>query len=102
MSRTSDRQLVVHLAYLAEACVIRQWLEVSGVSHLHAHFATNPAETAMLVNALGGPPYSFTAHGSDIMDRPAQIGLSETVRAGSLRGSRVFLRTRPTFQVDRI
>ena len=71
--------MVVHLAYLAEACVILQWLEASEVSHLHAHFATNPAETAMLVHVLGGPPYSFTAHGSDIMDRPAQIGLHETV-----------------------
>jgi colanic acid/amylovoran biosynthesis glycosyltransferase len=79
MSRSSDRPTIVHLAYLAEACLICQWLQASGVSHLHAHFATNPAQTAMLVHALGGPPYSFTAHGSDIADRPAQIGLSETV-----------------------
>lgn len=79
MSRPSDRPWAVHLAYLAEACVICQWLEASNVSHLHAHFATNPAEIAMLAHALGGPPYSFTAHGSDIMDRPAQVGLSETV-----------------------
>ena len=33
----------------------------------------------MLVNALGGPPYSFTAHGSDIMDRPAQMALAHKV-----------------------
>ena len=79
MSRRSDRPFAVHLAYLAEACMIQQWLADSGASHLHAHFATNPAEIAMLVRSLGGPPYSFTAHGSDIMDRPAQIGLSETV-----------------------
>lgn len=79
MARQSDRPLVVHLAYLAEACVIREWLQDSHASHLHAHFATNPAEIAMLVHALGGPPFSFTAHGSDIMDRPAQVGLNETV-----------------------
>lgn len=79
MARGSDRPLLVHFAYLAEACVIRTWLRAAGVSHLHAHFATNPAEVAMLVNALGGPPYSFTAHGSDIMDRPAQIGLDLTL-----------------------
>lgn len=79
MARDSDKSFPVHLAYLAEACVIKHWLAEAGVTHLHAHFATNPAEVAMLVRALGGPPYSFTAHGSDIMDRPAQVGLARTV-----------------------
>ncbi len=79
MSRRSDRPLPVHFVYLAEACLIEQWLADSRSEHLHAHFATNPAEIAMLTRALGGPPYSFTAHGSDIMDRPAQMGLDETV-----------------------
>jgi colanic acid/amylovoran biosynthesis glycosyltransferase len=80
MARQSDRPLVAHLAYLAEACVIRRWTAETGSDHLHAHFATNPAEVAMLARALGGPPYSFTAHGSDIMNRPAQVGLDVTVR----------------------
>ncbi|RQP26344.1 glycosyltransferase [Piscinibacter terrae] len=79
MSRGAEKSWPVHLAYLAEACVIRQWLAHSGATHLHAHFATNPAEVAMLVRAIGGPAYSFTAHGSDIMDRPAQVGLQQTV-----------------------
>ena len=79
MSRDSERPLLVHLAYLVEACVIREWLARETVTHLHAHFAHNPAEVAMLTSALGGPPYSFTAHGSDIMNRPAQIGLPDTV-----------------------
>jgi colanic acid/amylovoran biosynthesis glycosyltransferase len=79
MARQSERPWPVHLAYLAEACVIRRWLAAAGVVHLHAHFATNPAEIAMLTHELGGPPYSFTAHGSDIMDRPAQMGLPMTV-----------------------
>ena len=79
MSSGSDRPLVAHLAYLAEACLLRQWLADAGVAHLHAHFATNPAEVALLVHALGGPPYSFTAHGSDIMDRPAQMALGPKV-----------------------
>jgi colanic acid/amylovoran biosynthesis glycosyltransferase len=79
MARGSDKRGVVHLAYLAEACVIRRWLAQTGATHLHAHFATNPAEVAMLVRALGGPAYSFTAHGSDIMDRPAQVGLAHTI-----------------------
>lgn len=80
MSRSSERPFPVHLAYLGEAAVILRWLKASGASHLHAHFATNPAEIAMLTHVLGGPAYSFTAHGSDIMDRPAQVGLQETVQ----------------------
>lgn len=79
MARQSDRSLLAHLAYFAEACVIHRWTAEAQVEHLHAHFATNPAEVAMLVRALGGPTYSFTAHGSDIMDRPAQMGLPLTV-----------------------
>ena len=80
MSRSSERPFPVHLAYLGEAALIAWWLRASGASHLHAHFATNPAEIAMLTHVLGGPAYSFTAHGSDIMDRPAQVGLQETVQ----------------------
>lgn len=79
MSRSSDTNIVIHLAYLAEACVLHQWLVDAGANHLHAHFATNPAEIALLVRALGGLPFSFTAHGSDIMDRPAQMNLESKV-----------------------
>lgn len=79
MARTSERSFPVHLAYLAEACVIAEWMAEDGAQHLHAHFATNPAEIAMLAQAVGAPAYSFTAHGSDIMDRPAQVGLPHTV-----------------------
>ncbi len=75
MARGSDRAWPRHLAYVAEACQIKRWVDDRGVQHLHAHFATNSAEIAMLVHRLGGPPYSFTAHGSDINDRPAQMGL---------------------------
>lgn len=79
LARGSDKSIPVHLAYLAEACVLRQWLADTGAIHLHAHFATNAAEVALLVHALGGPRFSFTAHGSDIMDRPAQMALEHKV-----------------------
>lgn len=65
MSRGSERSLPYHLAYLAEACRMLPWIEGFGAKHLHAHFGTNSAETAMLVNALGGPPYSYTLHGQN-------------------------------------
>lgn len=83
MSSQSDRPWPIHLIYLAEACVVREWMQASRVAHLHAHFATNSAEVAMLAHTLGGVPYSFTAHGSDIMDRPAQMGLPLTVGAAA-------------------
>jgi colanic acid/amylovoran biosynthesis glycosyltransferase len=79
LSLDSDKSFARHLAYLAEACLLRQWLADEGVTHLHAHFATNPAEVALLVRTLGGPRYSFTAHGSDIADRPAQMALEYKV-----------------------
>lgn len=65
MSRNSERALPYHLVYLAEACRILPWLKTFGAAHIHAHFGTNSAEIAMLVNALGGPSYSFTVHGQD-------------------------------------
>ena len=63
MSRGAERPLPYHLAYLAEACLIMPWLESFGATHVHAHFGSNSAEVALLVHALGGPPYSFTFHG---------------------------------------
>ena len=80
MGRRADRPLPYHLVYLAQACRILPWLRESGATHLHAHFGTNPAEVAMLVNALGGPPYSFTVHGPEEFDRPAFLGLGEKLR----------------------
>lgn len=62
MGRQSERPWFYHLAYLAEACLLLRWLNAAGAAHLHAHFVTNPAEVAMLVRELGGPPYSFTCH----------------------------------------
>jgi glycosyltransferase involved in cell wall biosynthesis len=58
------------------------WLKAEKVQHLHAHFCTNSAEVAMQCRQLGGPPYSFTAHGSDLMDKPTLMGLDlKTTRA---------------------
>lgn len=54
-----------HLAYLAEACALVRLCEERGVSHIHAHFGTNPPAVARLCRRLGGPTYSFTIHGPD-------------------------------------
>src|SRR5215213_6436206 len=45
--RRSDRGVLRHLVYLAEACLLRKWLNEAGVTHVHVHFATNPAAVAL-------------------------------------------------------
>lgn len=80
LARGGDRTLLHHLAALAEATQLVDWLQASGAQHLHAHFGTNSAEVAMLARALGGPPYSFTAHGSEEWDMPQQLKLREKIR----------------------
>lgn len=79
MSRGSDRRLVYHLAYLAEACCMLAHLRTQPVQHLHAHFGTNAAEVAMLAHILGGPPYSFTVHGPEEFDHPAGLHLKDKI-----------------------
>ncbi len=76
----SERGLLRHAAYLAEACVLAGWLRQSGAEHVHAHFGTNSATVALLCRAVGGPSYSFTVHGPEEFDKPEFLGLGEKVR----------------------
>jgi glycosyltransferase involved in cell wall biosynthesis len=80
MARGSDRPLPYHAIYLAEACVVAQWLRAAGVRHVHAHFGTNSAEVAMLAAPLADATWCFTVHGPDEFDRPQAIGLAEKIR----------------------
>jgi glycosyltransferase involved in cell wall biosynthesis len=66
-----------HLAYLAEASLLRKWLADAGATHLHVHFATNPAAVALFCRLVGGPPYSITIHGPEEWDRPEALSLKE-------------------------
>ena len=75
----SDRGVLLHLAYLAEACVLVRWLSEGGVAHVHAHFGTNSTTVAMLCHAIGGPPYSFTVHGPEEFDKVKDLSLVEKV-----------------------
>ncbi|HEY0267324.1 MAG TPA: glycosyltransferase family 4 protein, partial [Rhizomicrobium sp.] len=80
MMRGSDRPFAWHLIYLAEACWIAPRLTAQRITHIHAHFGTNPAEVAMLVAALTGIGYSFTVHGPEEFDRARVIHLDEKIR----------------------
>jgi glycosyltransferase involved in cell wall biosynthesis len=80
ITRGSDQNVLMHLAYFAEGCVLLRWLDRACSQHLHAHFATNPAEVAMFCRGLGGPPYSFTVHGPEDLERAAGLGYAEKIR----------------------
>ena len=79
VGRRSDRGLLRHAVYLAEACKLASWIERSGCEHVHAHFGTNSATVAMLCHELGGPPFSFTVHGPEEFDKPDLIALREKI-----------------------
>lgn len=79
----ADRPWPVHLVYLAEACQLLLWAREQGAVHLHAHFGSNPAEVALLLRRLGGPPYSFTVHGPEEFDKPQFLKLSDKLRDAS-------------------
>ncbi|NRB36660.1 MAG: glycosyltransferase, partial [Rhodobacteraceae bacterium] len=55
--------IVRHIAYLLEAISLRRMAKVDGINHIHTHFSTNATAVALLCERLGGPGYSFTAHG---------------------------------------
>lgn len=76
----ADRAWPYHLVYLAEACLVLQWLQASEAKHVHAHFGTNSTEVVMLTNQLGGPAYSFTVHGPEEFDKPQFLHMGEKVR----------------------
>jgi glycosyltransferase involved in cell wall biosynthesis len=75
----SERGVLRHLAYLAEACVLLGWFSSLGIAHVHAHFGTNSTTVAMLCRVLGGPPYSFTVHGPEEFDKAKAIALEEKI-----------------------
>ena len=59
---------------LSEAIYLHRRCRELGLDHLHVHFATESAVTALLLKRLGGPTYSLTSHAKDIyrdaVDRP--------------------------------
>lgn len=72
-----------HAAYWLEAAWLTRRLNQLGVEHVHAHFGTNPAAVALLVQAFGGPPFSFTVHGPDEFDAPVTLSLARKIEAAS-------------------
>jgi glycosyltransferase involved in cell wall biosynthesis len=62
----SPRYLLGGLALFPRVVLMARQLNACGATHLHAHFANQPAAAACVVHRLIGLNYSFTAHGSDL------------------------------------
>ncbi|HRO13683.1 MAG TPA: glycosyltransferase family 4 protein [Paracoccus sp. (in: a-proteobacteria)] len=78
-----ESSLGQQLAYVAQACILRDRCAALGVRHLHAHFGTNPARVAAYCRMLGGPPFSLTVHGPEEFDRPQALDLAGKAEAAA-------------------
>lgn len=69
--------LIRSVIYLLEALALKKISTDENISHIHAHFGTNPAMVCMLCRILGGPEYSYVIHGPEEFDRPSDLALRE-------------------------
>jgi glycosyltransferase involved in cell wall biosynthesis len=77
--RNAGGGLVRHCAYLLEAVSLKRQADRDNVRHIHTHFATNAPAVALLSNRLGGPSYSFTAHGPEDFENTDRSSLREKI-----------------------
>jgi GT2 family glycosyltransferase/glycosyltransferase involved in cell wall biosynthesis len=80
MARQAERRTWDNLMRLAEACTLLAETQSARVEHVHAHVGTEAATVALLCRTLGGPPYSFVAHGPVEFENPGAAGLPEKIR----------------------
>lgn len=81
LSRRADRGRLAHVAYFLEACQLARLLSRQGITHVHAHFGTNPTAVALITKRLAGITYSFTVHGPEEFDRPLALKLTRKMEA---------------------
>jgi colanic acid/amylovoran biosynthesis glycosyltransferase len=67
---------VRHAAYFLEAVYFLRALRRERIAHTHVHFSSNAAAVALIARTMGGPSYSFTAHGPDEFLTAAEDGLA--------------------------
>lgn len=70
-----ESSFIKQVIYLAEGATVALRAKELGLTHLHAHFGTNPARVVSYAHMLGGPSYSFTTHGPEEFDRPEALDL---------------------------
>ena len=69
-----------HVAYLVQAAYFKRRARAEGITHVHAHFATNATAVAMLSRLMGGPDYSFMAHGPDEFENTDRLSFDLKMR----------------------
>lgn len=57
----------------SQAALVADYIIDKGITHLHAHFATESAWVALMASKITGVPFSFTAHAYDIFMRDKRI-----------------------------
>jgi glycosyltransferase involved in cell wall biosynthesis len=67
------------VGYLVLACSLGRRMREVGLTHVHAHFGTNPAAVAMLCRRIFGVTYSLTLHGPEEFSDPLRLRLVEKI-----------------------
>lgn len=83
MGWRSDRGILRHLLYVAEAAVLADRCRRHDIRHVHAHFGTNPAAIVMFARRFCGISYSFTAHGCEEFEKAPLLSLNAKVKDAS-------------------
>jgi glycosyltransferase involved in cell wall biosynthesis len=103
-----ERLHALEARHLYQALRLVEEGERLGVTHFHAHFATEATAIARAASIISGHPYSFTAHAKDIFhesvdraDLTRKIGDASAVVTVS-DFNRLFLRRRSAAHADSI
>jgi len=78
-----NRNVLNKFYCIAFARYFSKIIEKLDLDILHAHFANEPAYTAMLISKLTGIPFTFTAHAFDIFINPDVKALKERTENAS-------------------
>jgi colanic acid/amylovoran biosynthesis glycosyltransferase len=60
------RDRIRTLMHFGEGVVMADRMQADGITHIHAHFASQSASVARVIHLLTGIPYSFTGHAHDV------------------------------------
>ncbi|WP_134726286.1 glycosyltransferase family 4 protein [Paracoccus luteus] len=82
-AQAAEAPLARMMAYAAQGRLLADECRARGITHLHAHFGTNPARVAAFCRSFGGPPFSMTVHGPEEFDRPESLDLAGKAAAAA-------------------
>ena len=67
------RNLIKSIAILPKTFHYALIIKNSGITHIHAHWATIPALSALLISKISNIPFSITCHAIDIFDETTML-----------------------------